>query len=212
MIRLYNYFRSSASFRVRIALQLKNLTYEAIPIHLLNNGGEQFSAEYQNVNPLSLVPALQIDDKIITQSLAIIEYLDELHPYPPLLPKDSYEKALVRAFALTIAADTHPLNNLRVLQYLTNELNLSEQQKTAWYQHWIQKTFSALEKQLSSSHLTGSFCFGNEPTLADICLAPQMYNAKRYSCDLTAYPLLTRIDENCQKHPAFINAWPKETT
>lgn len=210
MIQLYNYYRSSASFRVRIALNLKQLDYQDIPVHLINNGGEQFLPEYQALNPQNLVPILREDEKVISQSLAIIEYLDELYPAPHLLPKDAYEKALVRSFALVIAADLHPLNNLRVLKYLTNDLGFSENKKTEWYQHWIAKGFAALEKQLSSLNKSGDYCFGDTPTLADIYLVPQMYNARRFSCDLSSYPILTRIDANCQNHPAFIKASPND--
>lgn len=211
MLKLYDYFRSSACFRVRIALNLKGLAYQAIPIHLINNGGEQFSAPYQAVNPSSLVPALEDDNKILTQSLAIIEYLDETHPTPPLLPYTSYEKSLVRAFALSIAAEIHPLNNLRVLNYLKNELGLSDELKKQWYQHWMSVGLSALEKQLLSHQLSGDFCFGDSPTIADIFLVPQLYNARRFSCDLDPYPTLTRIDTNCQKLVEFMNARPVET-
>ena len=211
MLTLYDYFRSSASFRVRIALNLKGLEYNAIPIHLLNNGGEQNSESYLQVNPQGLVPSLLDGNRVLTQSLAIIEYLDEMHATPALLPSSPYEKALARAFALTIAADVHPLNNLRVLKYLTQTLEISEEQKNHWYQHWIAKGLSALEMQLKTQQLSGTFCFGNTPTLADICLAPQLYNARRFACPLDDYPTLVRIDANCQQHPAFIHAWPEET-
>lgn len=210
-LKLWDYFRSSACFRVRIALNLKGLDYETIAIHLLNQGGEQFLPDYQKVNPQSLVPSLQDGNNLITQSVAIIEYLDELHPSPALLPKDLYEKALVRSFALSIVADIHPLNNLRVLTYLTNNLHVSEEQKNQWYQHWIGKGFTALEKKLLQSNRVGNFCFGNQPTLADICLAPQMVNARRFHCDLSSYPTLVKIDANYQKHPAFVKAYPAES-
>lgn len=211
MLKLYDYFRSSACYRVRIALNIKNVTFEMIPIHLVNNGGEQFSPSYQGINPQSLVPSLQDGTKVLTQSLAIIEYLDEIHPTPALLPKSAYEKALVRSFALTIAADIHPLNNLRVLKYLTNDLKISEEQKTQWYQDWIAKGFAALEQRLATLNMSGDFCFGNQPTLADICLVPQMYNARRFNCDLAAFPTLVTIDANCRKLTAFTNAEPRET-
>ncbi len=210
MLTLFDYFRSSACFRVRIALHLKGLDYQVIPIHLVNHGGEQFSASYQQMNPQNLVPTLQDGNHIITQSLAIIEYLDDTHPLPPLLPSHPYEKALVRSFALTIAADMHPLNNLRVLKYLSNELKISEDQKGSWYCHWMEKGLSALEKQLITHKTTGTFCFGNNPTLADVCLVPQLFNARRFSCDLTPYPTLVRIDANCQQHTAFLKAFPVE--
>lgn len=211
MLKLYDYFRSSASFRVRIALNLKLLDHDVVPVHLLNNGGEQFSAEYQAVNPMSLVPSLDDNGRIMTQSLAIIEYLDETHPAPPLLPKDPYEKALVRAFAYTIAAEIHPINNLRILRYLTNDLKISEEEKNKWYQHWTTKGLAALEKMLAANGKQSSFCYGETPSLADICLVPQMFNARRFHCDLSAYPNLCRIDEHCQTLPAFTNARPIET-
>jgi maleylacetoacetate isomerase len=210
MLQLYDYFRSSASFRVRIALNLKELVYKNIPVHLLNNGGEQNSLEYQAINPQGLVPTLQDDDKIISQSLAIIEYLEDIYPEKPLLPADAYQKAWVRSFALSIAADMHPLNNLRVLQYLIKEFRLSEEQKSSWYKHWIEKGFGALEKSLVTLKDSGDFCFGNTPTLADVCLIPQVYNARRYAFDLSAYPTISRIDAHCQTLPAFLNAWPQE--
>ena len=209
MIQLYNYFRSSASFRVRIALNLKNISYEDIPIHLINQGGEQFSSDYQAINPQGLVPTFKDDDKIITQSLAIIEYLDETYPNPPLLSTDPHQKALIRSFALTIAADIHPLNNLRILKYLTEELKISEEPRKKWYQHWVTLGFTALEKQLVSLN---DYCFGDKPTLADICLVAQMYNARRFSIDLEPYKTLTRIDAYCQKIQLLLKAWPNETS
>lgn len=211
MMTLYDYYRSSACYRVRIALNLKSLSVEAVPIHLLNNGGEQFSATYLAVNPQSLVPALAIDDKILTQSLAIIEYLDEVHPTPALLPNDPYLKAQVRAFALTIAADVHPLNNLRVLKYLSEKLQITEAQKTEWMHQWIRKGFFALEQQITKQGKSTTFCFGESPTLADICLVPQMYNAKRFHCDVSDFPNLCRIDQHCQQLSPFSLARPLET-
>jgi len=210
MLTLYDYFRSSACFRVRIALNLKRLDYHAIPVHLVNNGGEQFTEKYLKINPQCLVPALQDGDSIITQSLAIIEYLDETYPAPALLPVNSLHKALVRSFALSIAADIHPLNNLRVLKYLTSELTVSEEKKNQWYQHWISLGLTALETQIRSNNMAGDFCFGDTPTLADICLVPQLFNARRFSCDLSSYPELIRIDANCQQLDAFTRAWPIE--
>lgn len=209
MIKLYDYFRSSAAFRVRIALNLKNLPFEKIPIHLVNNGGEQHSDQYRAINPQELVPALQINDQqIITQSLAIIEYLEEKYPEPALLPKDLVLKSHVRQFAFAIAMDIHPVNNLRVLQYLTNTLKVTEEQKNIWYHHWIAKGFVALEKLVENS--SGNFCFGNSPTMADVCLIPQVYNAYRFNCDVKPYPTLINIFNHCKELPAFKNAWPEE--
>jgi len=212
MLKLYNYYRSSASFRVRIALNLKGLLYEEIPVHLVQNGGEQHAPEFQAINPQALVPVLRDGDKMISQSLAIIEYLEDMHPAPSLLPMDIYQKALARSFALIIATDTHPLNNLRVLKYLTHELGLSEEKKNQWYQHWIEKGLSALEKNLSASKYIGQYCFGNQPTIADIFLVPQLFNARRFGCDISAYPTLIRIDAHCQEQLAFQAAWPEEKT
>lgn len=210
MLKLYDYFRSSACFRVRIALNLKALAYEIIPIHLIRNGGEQFHPSYQQINPHQLLPTLQDGEKILTQSLAIIEYLEEQYPAIPLFPKEIFQKSLARSYALSIAADVHPLNNLRVLSYLQQELGLTEEKKNQWYHHWIKKGLEALEKQLSTSKLTGNFCIGDYPSLADIYLVPQLYNARRFACDLSAYPTLITIDENCQKILAFQKAFPPE--
>lgn len=208
MLKLYNYYRSSASFRVRIALHLKGLSYEEIPVHLAKD--EQNASAFQTINSQALVPVLQDGDKIINQSLSIIEYLEELHPTPSLFPVEPYQKALARSFALMIASEIHPLNNLRVLKYLTEELGLSDDKKNQWYQHWIEKGLSALEHTLRQSKASGDFCFGNQLTIADIFLVPQLFNARRFQCDLEAYPTLVRIDAHCQKHSAFQAAWPKE--
>jgi maleylpyruvate isomerase len=210
MLQLYDYFRSSASFRVRIALNLKGVAYNTLPIHLVNNGGEQHSLDYQSLNPHCLVPTLKDDDKAISQSLAIIEYVDELYPEPNLLPKDPYQKALVRSFALAIIADIHPLNNLRVLRYLTDELGVTEDEKMQWYRHWLTLGLAGLEEQLNTWQCAGQFCFGDTPSLADICLVPQLYNARRFSCDLTSFPTLTQIDSHCQSLPAVKQAWPQD--
>lgn len=211
MLKLYDYFRSSACFRVRAALNLKRLDYDTIPIHLVNNGGEQFSEAYQKINPQMLIPSLQDGNHILTQSLAIIEYLNEVYPTPSLLPAQPYERALVRAFALSIIADIHPLNNQRILKYLMSVAHFTEESKNAWYQHWIAKGLTALEKSLTMHKLSGDFCFGDQPSIADICLVPQLFNTRRFNADLSNYPTLVRIDANCQKLEAFQKAWPVET-
>lgn len=208
MLTLYHYFRSSASYRVRISLNIKSLLYHDIPVHLVNKGGEQFSEDFQMLNPQSLVPVLQDHEKTLTQSLAIIEYLEETHPSPALLPKDPFLRAQIRAFALAIASEIHPLNNLRVLSYLTDELNISDDQKSQWYHHWIATGLTALEKKLASSEFTSDFCFGKTPSMADVFLVPQLYNARRFLCDLSAYPTLIRIDAHCQQLEAFSKAKP----
>ena len=205
-MKLYNYFRSSAAYRVRIALNLKGLKAENVFIHLQKN--EQSADEYLRVNAQGLVPALVDGDHTITQSLAIIEYLDETHPSPPLMPRTAAERARVRSIALAIACDIHPIDNLRVLRYLVNDLGLSEDQKNAWYAHWIVVGLSALETMLSADERTGTFCHGDTPTLADICLVPQLANARRGNVDLAPYPTLLRIDAACNALPAFADAHP----
>ena len=209
-MKLYDYFRSSAAYRVRIGLKLKGLDYEAIPVHLIKDGGEQLKAPYRAVNPSGLVPSLQDNGATITQSLAILEYLDEVHPVAPLLPRDALGRARVRSLALAIACDIHPLNNLRVLRYLVKEAGLSEDAKTAWYVHWVQEGFAALEAQLAGSSDTGRFCHGDMPTLADIVLAPQVFNAARFHIDMGPYPTIARIDAACRELPAFIAAHPSQ--
>lgn len=209
MLQLYSYFRSSASFRVRIALQLKGLPYDYVPVHLLKDGGQQLKPEYRALNADALVPTLVDGDHALTQSLAIVEYLDELHPQPPLLPGDALERAYVRALALEIACDIHPLNNLRVLKYLKHTLGVSEEAKDGWYRHWIEQGFAALETALARSGRVGRFCLGDTPTLADVCLAPQVFNAQRFNVDLAPFPTVARIHEACMALPAFQNAAPK---
>lgn len=210
MLKLYDYFRSSAAYRVRIALNLKGCEYERQSIHLLKDGGQQYSDEYRRINPLSLVPSIQDGKFILSESLAIIEYLDEKYPTPPLLPQNIEDKARARAFALMIIADTHPLCNLRVGNFLVNEFHLSDEQKMQWIQHWITTGLTALEQLLTINKCAGNFCFGDQPTLADICLIPQLFSAKRFECDLAAFPTLTSIEKNCAQLPAFINAYPVE--
>jgi len=203
---LYGYFRSSAAYRVRIALNLKGLDYDNHFIHLQKN--DQLSEDYARLNPQKQVPALVDDGTMLTQSLAIIEYLDETHPDPALLPADPAERARVRALALAIACDIHPLNNLRVLRYLVKEMGLPEEKKNQWYQHWIENGFQAVEKMLAGSPATGRFCHGDSPTMADICLVPQVANARRFDCDLSAFPTVVRIDAECRKLEAFATAAP----
>lgn len=211
-MKLYSYFRSSASYRVRIALNLKGLPYDLVSVHLLKNGGEQFTPEYRTLNPDALIPAL-IDDSIaggaaLTQSLAIIEYLDETHPQPPLLPTAPVDRAYVRSIALSIACEIHPLNNLRVLRYLKRELKVSEEDKDAWYRHWCEQGLAALETTLARDPRVGTFCHGETPTLADCCLVPQIANAQRLNCDLSSMPTIMRINDACLSLDAFIKAAP----
>jgi maleylpyruvate isomerase len=208
-MKLYTFFRSSASYRVRIALNLKGLEYDSVPIHLRRGGGEQFSADYRAKNPMALVPALEDGGRILTQSLAIIEYLEERHPAPPLLPKDPADRALVRAMALAIACEVHPIQNLRVLNFLKSEFKLGDAETNRWAQHWIALGFSALEQMVLATPKRGKFCFGDAPTLADLCLVPQLSNAKRFGCDLSAYPNLIRIEAACLALPAFAKAAPE---
>ncbi|WP_426209309.1 maleylacetoacetate isomerase [Massilia sp. TWP1-3-3] len=207
-MKLYDYFRSSAAYRVRIGLNLKALTYEAVPVHLTRDGGEQLKADYLAINPGALVPALDDGGAVITQSLAILEYLDEMHPQAPLMPRDALGRARVRSLALTVACDIHPLNNLRVLRYLVKQGGLTEDAKNAWYVHWVQEGFAALEVLLSASGDTGRFCHGDTPTIADCVLVPQVFNATRFGIDLAAYPTIVRIDAACQAVPAFAAAHP----
>ena len=213
-MKLYGYFRSSASYRVRIALNLKGLPYEVIPVHLLRNGGEQFSPDYRKLNPDALVPVLvdevNGEERALTQSIAIIEYLEEAHPAPPLLPRDPLDRAFVRGIALSIACDIHPLNNLRVLRYLVRNLNVSEDDKNAWYRHWCEQGLASIETMLSRDSRTGRFCYGDTPTLADCCLVPQVANAQRLNCDLSAMPTVMRINEACLALDAFAKAAPAD--
>lgn len=208
MTTLYTYWRSSAAFRVRIALAVKQLSVTQVPVHLLKNGGEQKAAEYQQLNPAQLVPCLQDGELTLNQSLAIIEYLDQQHPAQPLLPKDPVLQAQVRALALDIACDIHPLNNLRVLQYLTGTLGVTEEQKLAWIHHWLHSGFAALEQRLQRS--AGRFCFGDTLTLADVCLVPQVYNAVRFNLPMAAYPTISRLYDGLMTLPAFHAAAPEQ--
>jgi maleylpyruvate isomerase len=209
-MKLYNYYRSSGSYRVRIALNLKGLSYDYDAVHLRRGGGEQFEPAFQKLNPHCLVPVLQVDDTVLNQSLAILEYLDETHPEPPLLPTDAVAKAKVRALALSIACEIHPLNNLRVLGYLGKELGASEATKGDWYRHWVNIGFKALEREVAGNRQQGPFCYGNRPTIADCCLIPQMYNARRFDCDLSKFPTLLAIEEHCNELAAFKDAAPEK--
>ena len=206
-MQLYTYFRSSAAYRVRIALGLKGLPYDTTAVHLRR--GDQQSDTYGAINPQHLVPVLDDSGQILTQSLAIIEYLDETRPEPPLLPRDPAGRARVRALALAIACEIHPLNNTRVLQYLKDTLGVTEAVRTQWYQHWVRQGFQAVETILAKDSATAAFCHGDAPTLADICLVPQVYNARRFDCDLSAFPILQRINGTCMSLPAFADAAPE---
>ena len=206
-MKLSDYFRSSAAYRVRIALNFKGVTPERAFVHLRRNA--QREDDYLALNPHGLVPALVTDDgAVLAQSLAIVEYLEETHPSPPLLPADPAARARVRAIALAIACDIHPLDNLRVLRYLLHTVGVTEAQKDAWYKYWIDVGLEALEIQLSRDDATGRFCHGDAPTLADVCLVPQLANARRVAMDLSPYPTLTRIETACRALPAFAAAEP----
>ena len=204
-MKLYNYFRSSASFRVRIALHLKGLAYDYLPLHLAK--GEQRQPAFAAVTAEGLVPVLQTDDEHrLTQSMAIIEYLDETHPQPPLLPADALGRARVRALAQIVACEIHPLNNLRVLKYLVHDLKASEDAKNAWYRHWVRLGLQAYEGQLATQ--TGRYSHGDTPTLADCCLVPQIFNARRFDCDLSGLPRTMAVFDACMQLQAFQNAQP----
>ncbi|MEC5216560.1 maleylacetoacetate isomerase [Actimicrobium sp. GrIS 1.19] len=211
-MKLHEYFRSSASFRVRIALNLKGLQYESVGVNLVRDGGQQLTPAYRALNPDGLVPALVDDSQapplLLTQSLAIIEYLDEAYPTPPLLPTGAADRAWVRGIALAIACDIHPVNNLRVLRYLVRDLHHTEDEKNAWYRHWCEQGLAALEVSLARDPRVGQFCFGDTPTLADCCLVPQLWNAQRFNCDMSAMPTLLRINQACVERDAFRLAMP----
>ena len=205
-MKLYSYFRSSASYRVRIALAIKELAYEYISVHLTR--GEQRAAGYVALNPQALVPLLDDDGARISQSLAIIEYLEETHPQPPLLPREAGARARVRSLSLLVACEIHPLNNLRTLQYLKRALGQSEEQVATWYRHWIGDGLSKLEAELAGNKAPARFSHGDSPTMADCCLVPQIFNAKRYEADLSGYPSVMRVFDECMKLAAFDRAQP----
>jgi maleylpyruvate isomerase len=206
-VKLYTYFRSSAAFRVRIALNLKGLAYESSFVHLAK--GEHRKPEYSGVYPQGLLPTLVDDGNALSQSLAIMEYLDETHPEPALLPKDALGRARVRSLSLLVACEIHPLNNLRVLQYLKRHLGQNEEQINTWYRHWVADGLLKLEADLSRAG-TGKFCHGEHPTMADCCLVPQIFNAKRYNSDLTPFPTVMRVFYACMKLEAFERAQPAQ--
>ena len=208
-MKLYTFFRSSAAYRVRIALQLKGLNYDSIPRHLRKNGGEHRSHAYLRVNPQGLIPALEVDGSVLAQSLAIIEYLDARWPTPRLLPDDTLTCARVRSLALLIACDIHPLNNLRVLNYLREILGQNQDSVNEWYRHWIAEGFKSLEEQLHLLSSQGRYCVGDTVSLADVCLVPQVYNARRFGCDLTSYPTIQKITAFLETLNAFAAATPE---
>lgn len=206
---LYDYYRSSAAFRVRIALNIKGLPYEQRPLHLTRDGGDQHRDAYRAINPQGLVPALADEGELYTQSLAIIEYLEDKHPQPPILPWHPNDRAYVRSIALQIACDIHPLNNLRVLDQLRLQFNIDDAQRLAWMHHWLHTGFAALERRLASDPHTGRYCFGDSVTIADIFLVPQVYNARRFELPLAAYPTIVRIADEASQLDAFRRAEPQ---
>lgn len=208
-ITLYTYWRSSASYRVRMALNLKGIEHELEPVHLVRDGGRQHADAYTALNPQALVPTLVHGERVLTQSLAIIEYLDELFPGPVLVPGPPEARARVRAIAAAIACEIHPLNNLRVLKYLTGPGGMDESDKLAWYRHWTGQGLAAVERMLSDSGETGTFCHGDEPTMADCCLLPQVYNARRFDCSLRDFPRIRRICDELDRLPAIRRAAPE---
>ncbi len=206
-MKLTTYFRSTAAYRVRIALNLKGIKHELVPINLFT--GEHKLPEFRQHNPDGLIPTLETEGQVLTQSMAILEYLEETHPQPALLPSDAILRAQVRGVAQTIASDMHPLNNLRVYQYLMSDMGVDETGKLQWYHHWLKQGFDGLEQRLSRANSTGFYCFGDLPSMADVCLVPQVYNAQRFEFSLKNYPTIHRINQHCLKHPAFAAARPE---
>ena len=207
-MELFTYFRSSAAYRARIVLNLKGLNADFRFVHLVKDGGQQHTPEFKAVNPQCFIPALVDGGHTITQSLAIAEYVDEIHPEPPLLPKDPAARARVRALALVVACDIHPLTNQRILKYLEKEYGLDEAQRKRWIQRWVTEGFGPLEKLLADDPATGKCCHGDTPTIADVFLVPQMFSARRFDTDLSPFPTLRRINEHCLTLKAFIDAAP----
>ena len=208
-LQLYSYWRSSAAYRVRIGLNLKRLDYALVPVHLVRDGGQQHAPDYAALNPQQLVPALRDGERVLTQSLAILEYIEETRPQPPLLPVDAAGRARVRALAQLVACDIHPLNNLRVLQFFDRQWNVPQPERDEWVKHWIGEGFAAAEAMVAEHPSTGSFCEGNTPTMADCCLVPQVYNARRFGVDMARFPTLHRIEAACLELPAFDAARPE---
>ncbi|MGE6662766.1 maleylacetoacetate isomerase [Pseudomonas sp. NPDC077408] len=206
-LKLYGYWRSSAAYRVRIALNLKGLAFENLLVHLVKDGGQQRSADYKALNPQGLVPLLVDGDERISQSLAILEYLEEVFPLPALLPDDPADRARVRSLALHIACDLHPLNNLRVLQYLSGPLGIADEAKQRWIQHWIHTGLASVEEGLAA--FDGKLSLGRRPGYLEACLIPQVYNARRFACDLSQYPRILQMTELCESLEAFANAAPE---
>ena len=208
-LTLYSYWRSSAAYRVRIGLNLKGLDYALVPVHLVRDGGQQHAPGYAALNPQQLVPALRDGQRVLTQSLAILEYLEETRPQPPLLPVDAAGRARVRALAQLVACDIHPLNNLRVLQFFDRQWNVPQAERDDWVLYWMREGFAAMETMLAASPDTGRYCHGDMPGLADCCLLPQLYNARRFTLDLARFPTLRRIEAACLQLPAFDAARPE---
>lgn len=208
-LELYSYWRSSAAYRVRIGLNLKGLAYETVPVHLVRDGGQQHAQDYRQINPQELVPVLRHGERVLRQSLAILEYLDETWPTPPLLPAGSRDRQRVRAIAQAVACDIHPLNNLRVLQYFDRTWNVPQPERDEWVRHWVLEGFAAIEAMLADHPATGAFCEGDTPSLADCCLVPQVYNARRFAVDMEPFPTIARIEAACLALPAFDAARPE---
>lgn len=209
-MKLYSYWRSTAAYRVRIALNLKEVEYDIIPVHLVKNGGEHLDNKYKEINPQKLVPSLRTkENKILTQSMAIIEYLDETLPQHKLLPDNTADRAFVRSLSQLVCCDIHPINNLRVLKYLTGEMLLSQDQKSTWYAHWVLEGLSAFEQRLKTRQSEGPYCFGSEPGMADCCLISQLYNAHRFDISVADFSEIRRIEEHCLRLEAFDKARPE---
>lgn len=208
-MKLYTFFRSSAAYRTRIALNIKGLGFESVPVHLRRSGGEHRRPEYLATNPQGLIPALEHEGKVLSQSLAILEWLEERYPQPPLLPSDPWARAQARSMSLHIACDIHPLNNLRVLAYLKGALAQSEEGINVWYRHWVAEGLAGLEVQAKANSGSRHYLCGDHVSMADVCLVPQIYNARRFGCDLAAYPLLMLINDHLESLPAFAAALPE---